>query len=94
MSSTIQQQTGYVIDWPSLAIALVPINALISAAIATSDDPYFHSPLVGYTLATLPLVTIATKNPIWLIPGICITGIFVVAQVGFCLFDKTTKRSY
>ena len=37
------------IDWQSLAIALVPINALVGAAIATSDDPYLHSPLAGYT---------------------------------------------
>jgi len=79
--------TENIIDWQSLAIALVPINALVGAAIATSDDPYLHSPLAGYTLATLPLITIATKNPIWLAPGICIAGLFLIAQVGFCLFD-------
>ncbi len=70
------------IDWKSLAIAMLPASALLGAVVATSPDPLIQYPIVGYALAALPVGTMVTGNPVWLIPSLACAGLFVALNVG------------
>jgi hypothetical protein len=70
------------IDWKSLAITMLPASALLGAVVATSPDPLIQYTIVGYALAALPVGTMVTGNPVWLIPSIAFTGLFVTINVG------------
>ena len=81
-------------DWKSLAIAMLPASALLGAVVATPPDPLIRYPIVGYGLAALPVGTILTGNPVWLIPSMAFTGLFIMINVGdaFNLINLRLRR--
>lgn len=82
------------IDWKSMAIAMLPASALLGAIVSTSPDPLIQYPIVGYALAALPVGTMVTGNPGWLIPSMAFAGLFVVLNVGeaFNLINLSVRR--
>ncbi len=82
------------LDWKSLAIAMLPASALLGAVVATSPDPLIQYTIVGYGLASLPVGTMVTGNPVWLIPSLAFTGIFITMNVSSALNLIILNRRY